>query len=346
MRLLFLFCGTLLLLQCQRSAPSSTLSFSLSAQHQVQVLDSLQAAKAIVQDTVEHYFQRVSALDMSIQMQRNYPPDTERAAILTDYRQFLQSDVADFSAKEIAFVQDVFKDAFRQMSQLPEAVFPANICLLKTKGRHYGNSVYYTRQHCIVIPANVLVERNASIFLETMLHEIFHIYSRYHPEQRQALYRLIGFEDIGTFSDVQLPPALAERYLLNPDGIDFAEAIELKLAVDSSVLAVPIIFANKPEFESSMPDFMSYLEFELFPVQQTAAGPFTVLAQADGTSPLNMQELDDFYAQIGNNTDYIIHPDEILADNFVLLVLQNNSNQLSEQGQDLLLEMERILRKH
>ena len=34
-----------------------------------------------------------------------------------------------------------------------------------------------------------------------------------------------------------------------------------------------------------------------------------------------IEEIGNFYEQIGKNTNYIIHPEEILADNFALLVM-------------------------
>ncbi len=34
-----------------------------------------------------------------------------------------------------------------------------------------------------------------------------------------------------------------------------------------------------------------------------------------------MKHISGFYEQVGRNTGYIIHPEEILADNFALLVL-------------------------
>jgi hypothetical protein len=33
------------------------------------------------------------------------------------------------------------------------------------------------------------------------------------------------------------------------------------------------------------------------------------------------QEVSGFVEQVGQNTDYVIHPEEILADNFALLVI-------------------------
>jgi hypothetical protein len=41
----------------------------------------------------------------------------------------------------------------------------------------------------------------------------------------------------------------------------------------------------------------------------------------DGAAVLHEpKRLDDYFTRIGRNTGYIIHPDEILADNFVHLV--------------------------
>jgi hypothetical protein len=36
---------------------------------------------------------------------------------------------------------------------------------------------------------------------------------------------------------------------------------------------------------------------------------------------VEVEAVEGFFEQIGRNTGYIIHPEEILADNFVLLVL-------------------------
>ena len=34
----------------------------------------------------------------------------------------------------------------------------------------------------------------------------------------------------------------------------------------------------------------------------------------------NLTDVSGYFEQIGNNTEYIIHPEEILADNFVILI--------------------------
>jgi hypothetical protein len=43
----------------------------------------------------------------------------------------------------------------------------------------------------------------------------------------------------------------------------------------------------------------------------------------DGPKPMlvDIQQVSGFFEQVGKNTEYIIHPEEILADNFASLVL-------------------------
>jgi hypothetical protein len=55
-----------------------------------------------------------------------------------------------------------------------------------------------------------------------------------------------------------------------------------------------------------------------------------------------MERVSGFMEQVGKNTDYVIHPEEVLADNFALLVL--NSHQAASP--DILRKMrEGLLRK-
>ena len=54
-----------------------------------------------------------------------------------------------------------------------------------------------------------------------------------------------------------------------------------------------------------------------------------------------------FFDQIKYNTQYIIHPDEILADNFMILAMSKKDpasiNDLDEAGKELLRKIENAL---
>lgn len=329
---------------CKSTLPINKIQ--LSNQHLVDFLDSTQAAAAIIRDDTDHFFEKVTLTEMQIQMKANFPTDISRASAVQQYQDFLQTDVATFTNEEIANITAIFNKAYAACQQLHPSIFPPSIKLIKTPGKHYGASVYYTREDCIIIPQNVLDKFQETSFYNTMLHEIFHIYSRYNEDKRMALYQLIGFENIGDSKDLLMNTALAESVLHNPDGINFAYKIDLMTPDNKAISAIPIITANAEKFMASRPLFFNYLKFNLYEIQKKGE-QWEVLTTTDGQSTLSLQELPDFNKQIKDNTNYIIHPDEIMADNFMLLLgtlaEAKRMDKFSKEGQKLLKDAQKIL---
>lgn len=335
----------LLLAACktQREIPAQNLQ--LSEKQEIVFLDSTQAAAAIVKDEVEHFFDHITKLDLSIQLKRAYPDSIPRDSVLSYYQQSLQESVLDFTDEEIRFVSKAFREVHRRCENIAPNIFPQKVKLIKGYGYHYGYSVYYTREDCIFIPRGELLKRDETAFINVLLHEIFHIYSRYHPEQRKALYEKVGFKSIGTVQQLKMNTALRERILLNPDGVNFAYAINLKTE-QGPIQAIPILISAKPAYDPGQLDFFAYLSFQLFPIAPPLSRLIPVKAQNDGTSPLQLDDLPDFFTQITDNTDYIIHPEEIIADNFVLVANGEAAwSDLSESGQQLVQAVQAILKK-
>ena len=147
-----------------------------------------------------------------------------------------------------------------------------------------------------------------------------------------------------------MPATLAERVLFNPDGVDFAQKIALAAGENTTIQAIPIIYANNLGAKAGQSEFFGYLEFNLFEIQPDGDGAWKVITREDGfSSPLKMNELPDFYRQIKDNTGYIIHPDEVLADNFSFIMVEKNSPQytakFSPDGKKLLRDIEVILKE-
>ena len=283
---------------------------------------------------------------MLIQMKLPYQNSLNRDSLLVDYRAFLETEVLDFTEEEVLFCKKVFSEIFPELKDLNIDIFPEDLQLIKLKGNHYGSGAFYTREKTILIPQDVLNEKQYESFYETMLHEIFHIYSRYHPERRNALYELIGFKKLAETEGLSMNPSLKNRLLLNPDGIDGNYFIELK-EEGKPLFAVPILVANSLGFEKNKSEFFDYLQFNLYPIQSPFESSIKVFSQDDGTSRLNLDEVEGFYEQIQRNTNYIIHPDEILADNFIFLVQAKKDprtlGQFSEEGIRLIEKMEKII---
>lgn len=338
------------LMGCQNATPptsnttTKTTSVALSPTFQITFLDSLDASQFIIKDDTEHFFEHLSAVDIAIQTKQNYPANTSREQQLINYKKYLQQDVASFSKTETDFVYRAFMLAIERLKALKvNDILPHNIDLVKTTAQHYGKSAYYTRENGIVIPDDVLQSADLASFTDVMLHEIFHIYSRNHPTKQLALYQLIGFRPI---KNITFPDSLQQRLLLNPDGINPRYGIDLKQG-DTVLTALPLIVSNESQYQPNKQQFFDYLSFDLYPLQRQADSSFIVLTKNGYRSPIHFADFPDFFQQIRDNTDYIIHPDEVLADNFVLVVNQLNEIKekidLSKDGRKLLKTMQYIL---
>lgn len=278
--------------------------------------DSSAAAEWIQRDTMTPFFQQIGTLDMRLQMGQAAPPDTtQRDSVLELYRQFLAQQVRSFQPTEKQLLRDVLSEAREMVSRLNPELLPPHLRLVKISGEAYGPAVYYTRENGIMIPQDELQTDKRALLRQVLLHELFHIYSRYHPQRRPALYQIIGFS--AAPDGVLLPDRLQERQLLNPDGVRWQQKIRLRPAgEDSSQVFFPFLYAQE-RAESSPPSFMDAMAFGYFRADSTTAG--WVLQD----TPAPISQLSDFHQKTGGNTDYIIHPDEILADNFVLLVYRS-----------------------
>jgi hypothetical protein len=325
---LFLLIATLSACRSQKSdVPTSEgLSF----------LDSLAATDYLLHGDQDGYYDLMSPAHMSIQARDTvtYPSiDVHRAAYLATMR----SHVMPWSSEEVVLMQSLMDTARILVEQLNPALWPDNIKMIKVDPVHYGNTVYYTLGDAIVWPANIFKAFTIDGQLLVALHEVWHLLSRDHPSLKDSLYGEIGFYRHGY--DIDMGPTLSQRLLVNPDGVTMDHAIRLTDPKgDRSVEAIPLIASRFADYRPSMPEFFAYLHFDLHELK-VRSGKAYVEVNDDGTSQMDPVFFPSFFEQIEDNTQYIIHPDEICADNFVLAVKQAGDSQmppLSEEGKQLL----------
>jgi hypothetical protein len=154
-----------------------------------------------------------------------------------------------------------------------------------------------------------------------MLHELFHLMSRHNPELKKRLYRVIGFEPVNS---IEYPGQLKDRKITNPDGYETGWFIIVTNG-NQTLPTIPVLYADRERYDSQRGgEFFAYLVFKLM-VITNADGSWQPLL-VDGQPQLfHPQKVQGFFEQVGRNTGYIIHPDEILAENLVLL-LNNETN--------------------
>jgi hypothetical protein len=271
------------------------------------VFDTPSAARELLGKR-DPFIERLSPFDRAARMKTNGPVDE------ATFLRFVTDSVVEWNSAE----QDRIRSAFDQIREglLKTGVpLPSVVHFIQTTGREEGNAPY-TRGNAIIVPSGT-VRRPAAQLTGMLAHEVFHLLSRSNPALRDRLYAAIGFEPCG---EVRHPATLAERRITNPDAPINAHAIEVSLDGER-VHGVPILFSTSPTYDAERGgEFFAYLKFELLLVERTPDGGHRVLTDATGPRMVPIEKVAGFHEKIGRNTGYILHPEEVLADNFALIV--------------------------
>ncbi len=292
------------------------------------------AKELLTQDKVEGFFETIQILDAAIQMQRPVA-ELDASSYVQEYKQFIAEQVLAFSKSDKQKMQSIFSDIQSTLKTIQIDLGLDEIVLIKTTGGGYGKQAYYTRENTIVIPESQL--ENTSEELRTvMLHELFHIYSRYNTKAKEEIYKMIGFQPMSSDPVVD-DPVLAQRLLLNPDGLATNSYITLSNGKGGEMQAVPLIYSTYDDYKPNVKDYFTYLKFDLYRLVEKD-GKKIVLSNGVSTD-VDATYFNSFFESIADNTQYIIHPDEIMADNFMLMVnayALNDFSRYSEKGKALI----------
>jgi hypothetical protein len=171
--------------------------------------------------------------------------------------------------------------------------------LVRTTGKEEIPGAAYTRGLTVVFP------EGSNVSAGLLAHELFHVMTRNDAALRDRLYAAIGFRPVAR---VELGGELAALRITNPDAPRVDHAIEVM--VDGTARrATPVIYASRPYDGGTVFD---YLQVKLALLDDRGAL----------TDPVELRDfgaVDGFFERVGRNTSYIIHPEEILAENFRLL---------------------------
>jgi hypothetical protein len=239
-----------------------------------------------------------------------------------------QSEVRVWQIDEKRRLSRISKRLARKLRhyQLP---LPDEIVLIKVQGLMEGGAAY-TRHNAIILPVNYL-NSNTDKQLEFLLaHELFHIISRYSPSIRKQTYAVIGFKPC---NEITLPHGLAQMKISNPDAPYNNFYIDVKVK-ENKIKVIPVIYSSEPFNPAQNRTFFDYLRLGFIQIDIINSEYKAVLRHQ---KPLiyPVDEIDGFFSKIGQNTKYIIHPEEILADNFAMLITRLKSVHSPEIIQNL-----------
>ncbi len=194
---------------------------------------------------------------------------------------------------------------------------PPTVLLIKTTGEEEVGEGH-TRANAIVLPLHSLAEDDETLYF-LLAHELFHVMSRYDAQFRQQAYALVGFR-IGP--ELQLPDAIAPLQITNPDAPRHDSFIDVR-AEGQTITVVPILLSRSavfdPEIGARLDD---YWTLRLMVVEKSAvSGKLSPLMRDGAPVLLRLREVGGYIEQVGRNTRYIIHAEEVLAENFAFLVV-------------------------
>lgn len=251
---------------------------------------------------------QMSSFDRSVRLQTDAPVSE------AEYMAFVGENILPWEDDERAGLEKILQNLDPLLAPF-ESYLPKTVYLVKTTGQEEAHAAY-TRANAIMLPPSQLAL--APDLLQVLIaHELFHIISRTNPSLRPDLYAVIGFKPC---SEIAYPPSLQQRKISNPDATHNNFYIDVTWN-GQTVSIVPILFSRTPNYDVEQKgDFFDYLVFKWMVIRPNEKGQYEPLYQLDEPVLLDVNEAGGLYEKIGRNTDYIIHPEEIMADNFSFLI--------------------------
>ncbi len=267
--------------------------------------------------TVEEGQKFVTAHDMYVTNMSGFDRElrlkTAKPVSEQDYLAYASKQVLPWNAQDIDHCTVALNAAVKKMSRwkLP---FPKVVTLIKSTGDDEAHTAH-CRGDAVILPVAEISQTQDKLE-PLIIHELFHILSRNNPELREKLYAVIGFEPTGT---IDLPDELAPRRITNPDAPLSQHAVEITVN-GRKMWVTPILSSNSEHYNPQRGgQLFDYLKIYLMAVEKHGD---TWLWQSTGGKPILMdpKTTGGYFDRIGRNTNYIIHPEEIMADNFEFLV--------------------------
>jgi hypothetical protein len=284
----------------------------------------LQAGTQIVFADVEQGKERLTTRDMFIETVSGFDRaarlKTDRDVSVDEFVEFIKQQVRPWTNDDKTRITAAIESAAPKLARL-KLDLPQMIPLIKTTGDEEGGATY-TRAGAIVIPQSQLDRRNANIE-NLLIHELFHVLTSHNPQLKEALYETINFKKC---NDVELPDSLRKKRITNPDGPLNDHYVELQHNLQTMPV-VPVIYSSAEKYDTEKGGpFFRYITFRLLAIENSNDRWRYKKAPDGRPILLEPKNVPDYFAKIGANTNYVIHPEEILAENFVLLV--NNTQNL------------------
>lgn len=267
-----------------------------------------------------------------------------------DFLHWIAQQVIDWTPSEIQSLHQIALSMQKKYEPLDFSL-PERVYLVKTTGLVQGHAAYTRRHDTIVLPQNMVASLAPSAqhgdplhsstditYLENVtIHESFHLFSKNNPDRRFALYDLIGYRSTGRAVELpnvpwpasDSPGTMPDLKVTNPDTPELNVYIELEVPEHPSDPhghtvkrpLLPVLVARQPYAGGDFFEYFDQNDWWFLAIEEHRSGWAPMLDSSGRplcyrSAPLMRQ----YFRFIGNNlTGELFHPDEVMAQNFVLL---------------------------
>lgn len=251
------------------------------------------------------YYEGLTQNDLNFRMQK-------LDATLSELEALAATQTLDYTQEETAAIDQAIA-TIEQTCRDRGYTLPATegIVFAKTTMKEECNAGGYTHGMQIYLGDRVLSyglsedPAQKAVLAEVVAHELFHCLTRNHPDFRRDMYGILGFTVVE--EDYEFGPDVRERIISNPDvGHHNSYAA---FEIDGALRDCAVIFTTEKPFEQPGDRFFDYMVTGLVPVD-------------DLNTMYTSDDAANFYEVFGRNTNYVIDPEETLADNFAFALVR------------------------
>lgn len=266
------------------------------------------AESSVLINTPDPYRKAMTPADRSYRMESADPVSQE------DFDAFMAEQTLDWNAEEITRMESLLVSVRELFAPLAGARFPAEIVFVKTNGRDEADAACTRSTDLIFLSTAFLAEPDEDL-KKTVIHELYHILTRNNPELQKELYALIGFSVTG---ELELPEEIAPYKITNPDAVSNTVMFTGTWRGQPQAW-MPVLLVTEPYNPDRGGSFFRYIGLYFLAVIPEQ-GQSRMRYEKGKPVVVGMRQVPEYMKLLGRNTDYIIHPEEALAENFVLLI--------------------------
>lgn len=276
----------------QKSQTSLSYRFATRAEAQMLVTD------------IDNYTTNWNQFDIESRLQKTNGKKSELLRLAMD-------ETRNWSDTEKEKVKKVLNLLQNQITkQKFNLTFPEEIIIIKTTQKEEKSSKAYTRDNWIALGEQIL-SQNTDTLTQVITHELFHILSRENHAFKKAVFATIGFNVLD--KNIIFPSDINLKRISNPN-INSYDSYATFTINGQKQNCTMVLYSEKPYNGGQLTD---YMQIGLIPLNEQNIP----IQENNNTVIYPLTAASDFYDIVGQNTTYVIDPEEIAAENFRLAFL-------------------------